>query len=374
MENEYILKMPKNVYQIIQENNMLDLTKSKLELKRYVCKSSSSKKEILKFILDDEPIMNSSKISYHCVFCKRDCKNYSVKSLIRRINKGLLNCTNCKEDNEDKQKLQSERMKKISGLCVKQTKIKKLTFSDNSNSDIIKLSNESFNKETSEFQEQYFESVQTEEEFQKLSEVIISFNNDEYDDIKKYIYYPHIIIHNDTKYAPRLYDDENDVLLKICYIKYKCMNCENEFTNRDFSVQKGRLKTMCKDCLFTNKIFKVRKDHNINGEILMYRSQFEKKLIDFCNENHILINSGPVVPYFWNEKNHKYYVDFQIDDTLIELKGNHVWHRNNMETGKWQEKEKAVREYVANSETYSEFVLIFEDKFDEFKQKLLDKI
>jgi hypothetical protein len=42
-----------------------------------------------------------------------------------------------------------------------------------------------------------------------------------------------------------------------------------------------------------------------------------------------------------------YVVDFQIPSvkTLVEIKDNHVWHKKQVETGKWGKKEGAARKW-----------------------------
>jgi hypothetical protein len=74
----------------------------------------------------------------------------------------------------------------------------------------------------------------------------------------------------------------------------------------------------------------------------MYQSKLELKFINWCNSNNIIVNNGPVVDYLFNGKNHKYRIDFQIDDLLIEIKDFHIWHKNQVESGKWAAKLSAV--------------------------------
>ena len=50
-------------------------------------------------------------------------------------------------------------------------------------------------------------------------------------------------------------------------------------------------------------------------------------------------------------------VDFMINNYLIEIKDNHIWHKNDIKSGKWQAKELAVNILVKNGE-YKDFLFI----------------
>ena len=93
----------------------------------------------------------------------------------------------------------------------------------------------------------------------------------------------------------------------------------------------------------------------------MYQSKFELKFIRYCNEHKIDITNGPKVAYRMNNKNCTYKVDFAIPKikTLIEIKDNHIWHREQVTSGKWGEKIKGVDNYIITSSMYSNFKVIF---------------
>jgi hypothetical protein len=65
-----------------------------------------------------------------------------------------------------------------------------------------------------------------------------------------------------------------------------------------------------------NKVFKIRKTHNINNEIILYQSKLEFKFITWCNNNGIILYNGPKVEYVFNEKSRIYRVDFRINNIL----------------------------------------------------------
>ena len=49
------------------------------------------------------------------------------------------------------------------------------------------------------------------------------------------------------------------------------------------------------------------------------------------------------VEYIFNEKMHKYRVNFQINELLIEIKDFHVMHKNQVLSGKWDAKIEAIK-------------------------------
>uniref|UniRef100_A0A6C0E074 Uncharacterized protein n=1 Tax=viral metagenome TaxID=1070528 RepID=A0A6C0E074_9ZZZZ len=345
--------LPTKIISINSNNNIINITNEKIEIKLFVSKYSSTKKSIYKIILNDIPISVKAKITYNCVFCNNYCENYSVKSLLRRINLGCLNCTLCKEFSSIKKENQSKRFKGMKRLKLPiKTKTNNLIIPKN----YIYDSMVAFQKETAKFQEQYFLSNFTIEMFSKINDKIININGIAFDK-NKYIYVPYYIVRNNVKYVPVIHDIEKDVIIKIKKIEYKCESCLISFTNNKLKIQRARKKIMCKDCRFTNDAFKIRNCKNINNENLLYRSKLEKKFIDMCNERKIVINNGPIIEYDFENKKRKYYVDFIIKKYLVEIKDNHIWHKKNIESGKWQEKEKAANIYAENNN--QKYIMLF---------------
>ena len=83
-------------------------------------------------------------------------------------------------------------------------------------------------------------------------------------------------------------------------------------------------------------------------------------------ENGIKIINGPTIPYFWNLKWHKYLIDFMIPDfgDLIEIKGEHIWHKESLKNGKWASKENSAKNYAnVNNLKYN---LLFSKDIDDY--------
>jgi len=62
----------------------------------------------------------------------------------------------------------------------------------------------------------------------------------------------------------------------------------------------------------------------------------------------------------------KYHVDFYIPDKklLIEIKDNHIWHKREIDSGKWHMKEKIAKKYsIRNNLKYK---IIFTQYLEDF--------
>jgi hypothetical protein len=78
------------------------------------------------------------------------------------------------------------------------------------------------------------------------------------------------------------------------------------------------------------------------------------------NNLNILIENGPKINYSFNSKNRKYIVDFYIPsiNTLIELKDEHIWHKEQIKNGIWKSKMDKIDELLKNN-TYDNYLLIY---------------
>ena len=145
------------------------------------------------------------------------------------------------------------------------------------------------------------------------------------------------------KYSSFLYDKENDNLINFNNIEYICDNCSDIFNSTRKPKEKyiKDKKYLCPQCYMSNRVFKIKIIKNINNENIKYQSSPELKLINFCNEHDILIQNGPIVNFIFNDKKRKYRIDYYIPDynLIIEIKDNHIWHKQQIETGKWELKE-----------------------------------
>jgi hypothetical protein len=103
----------------------------------------------------------------------------------------------------------------------------------------------------------------------------------------------------------------------------------------------------------------------------MYQSKLEKKFVEWCNEKQLIVRNGPSIPYVFEEKSRVYRVDFQIADTLIEIKDFHIWHRNQIESGLWQTKIDAVNNYISEHADIEKYFFITPGNWNQMIKELV---
>jgi len=335
-----------------------------------IAKYSNTKKPIYKLKIDNKLISknNSFIVKYKCISCT-SYHTVAFNNISKKINKNIIKCRICKELDNEKRKKQSQMVlnKHLSNdVPIEILKI--------NNTEFIKISNSEFNEEETEFQHNYFRRHLNLDEFDRIKNKIISIQNNKFTDISQFQYISTLKIHNQTKYTPYLYNISNDTFEKIKYIQFKCDVCGNTFINRDLYIQKNKFKILCQDCNFTNNIFKIRNTKNCNNEKITYQSKLELKFIAYCNKNKIQVKNGPKINYIHDSKQKKYIVDFYLPqlDSLIEIKDNHCWHKENKKNGKWDAKINAV-EKLLYEKKYSEYILIYSNELEKKCNLILKK-
>jgi len=345
-----------------------------LKLVKHSSKYSNTKIQLYKIQLDGKILPRSTpyKVTYKCIVCSV-VTTFNLGNLRRKANEGKLRCYRCKEMDISKRQKQSEFMTKTYKDNGKvKPKIKLVIVNDGKYK--MHTSNFEFEKTSVDFKHKYFERHMTLPEFENIRTKIISVQNGKYD-ITNFIYCPHIIVHNQTKFNPSLYDPNTSTYIKPSYITYICEICNELFTNRDLYTQKGRTKLMCNNCNLCNNVYKVRPMENIVGTRITYQSKMELKFVLFCEQNGIVVENGPNLKYHWNGNTHTYRVDFFIPvlNALVEIKADHCWHREQVENGKWQAKLDAVTASV-KKKIHSMYFLIFPKNYEENIAYILDKI
>lgn len=371
MELSNICKLINNINYIIDGNNKIQY--NKIDCIKLVSKYSNTNIPIYKLKIDDKVISknNSFTVSYNCILCNRE-NIVSLNNVTKKINKNIIMCRICKELDAEKQQNQSNFMIKNNpqfGSYKKMEKQPKTVL------EIISDSESEFNNMSSDFIDDYYINHLTVDEFDYIKSKIISIQNGKFKDIDNFKYCPVVKCNNQARHIPMLYDIKRDVLEKIQYVTFKCEKCQNEFCNRDLEIQKNKIKIYCKNCTFCNNTFKIRAAKNCINDTITYQSKLELKFINFCNDNKIIIENGPAINYEWNNKNRKYIVDFYIPKLkmLIELKDDHIWHKQQIDNGMWKAKMDKVDELIKNN-SYSEYLLIFPKNYVEKIKYILDKI
>jgi hypothetical protein len=335
-----------------ENNNILDISNLKLELNSN--KYSSKKQDIWHILLNGKNISRKNKynFTYICSLC--NAKHIiSTTQMLRKIIKCTLRCYLCRNKDENKRASQTQTWtdKRNNPKLPEIEETVKTIF--NIRDDSIK----EFDLMDDEYKKKYFGFHLTLEDYTRISKNIISFHNGKFTDLNDIEYWPIYNSTNQMNFTHVMYHKKENILFKPHQPILKCDNCENNWRAKSIEKFKNDVKIMCKDCTCVNKIFKIRKYKNTINETIMYQSKLELKFIDWCNNNGILVKNGPKIQYNFNNKDRTYRVDFMINKKLIEIKDNHIWHSQDLKSGKWDAKEKAVFELIKQG-IYEEYTMI----------------
>jgi len=370
MESQYLT----NIIHIRDKNTNALVLKDQCTIQKITSMYSNTKQPIFKLIIDSTPISrnNAYIVRFKCHTCDIE-QEITLNLYMRKVNKNVTRCEACKNKNEEKCKNHSEFMKQnatniLSGTYNKVlTKVKQTTLEQH-----IEKSLTDWNEEDDDFKERYYLYHLTQQDYDRIRTKIVSINHGKITDIENWNYFPTYRIYNQTRFTPMLVHKHESLVEKPLYIAFKCDNCDVEFIHRDLEVVKNNLKILCQTCSLTNRTFHLRKKTLKNGEHIMWQSIPERRFIEWCEEHNIMIKNGPKVEYIFHEKPHMYRVDFELPDKklLVEIKDNHCWHKEQVESGKFQAKETAAKNWCSTN-NYT-FHVIFPKTLQRFKDSILN--
>lgn len=310
----------------VQGEEFFDILYTKAEIKEYLSKYSSSHKPTFKLYLDDKVITKEKGylVTYKCG-CGREIEIQLVRYLTKQT---PVHCKHCLET-EEKIKWHSDciKMNHLGISYIHKTGLEKRSYD--------------FESESEKFKQEYFEHNLTMDEFEIVKPHLFKVKDIEVKD-KNVILLPHENGVNHKKYRQMLMINDKKVPFKDIYLR--CSTC-----GRIFSITrmiKERVKNnnyQCKGCYLNNTVFAIKRFR----EGLTYQSKIELDFIKRCELKGIKIVDGFEIPYVFNNKSHIYRTDFFLPELkmIIEIKDMHVWHKNQIESGKWDEKEKAAKKY-----------------------------
>lgn len=346
MEN-FLKKLSNSVVQIFDENgNEIFFTKK--EVKLHLFKYSSTHKEKVTLFIDDTPISSSKKykITYRC-----DCGALSTILLEKFVLKTKLTCKKCVE-NEDKRRWHGEVIRKIhrGESYVKRNSTKQLRKYD-------------FNSESDSFKEEFYKNYLTIDEFIKCKQYIYSIHDIVLGN-KEVFFLEHENGVNFKKYRQMVMIDGKKIPFQK--IKLKCPLCGSIFSiSRPIKERVKKNNFDCRSCFFNNKVFNRKKYE----EGLTYQSNFEFQFIELCKKHNIEIKDGIKVHYYFDNAKREYTTDFLLPNLgfVIELKDNHIWHKKQLESGRWEKKENAAITYC--NQNNLKYIMLFPEDIDNFFKK-----
>ena len=336
------LKILNNILEIRKDDaTPIEIKSIKLE---FSCNKYSSKKNSIYHItLNDKHLSkrDTMNIKYKCVTCDA-IHIVGTTQFLRKVGKCSYRCSNC--------------VGTAGTIGTINAPIAPLPLSLKEQKE---ESDRVFDECDDDFKDAYYTYHLTNEDYKRISKNIISLQNGKYK-IEHLDYWPVFKTNNQMLFSSVFYDDSNNLIIKANQPIMRCDNCGNDWRAKTLEKYKNCHKILCSSCTLCNKTFKIRTAQNSINEIILYQSKLELNFINWCNNNAIIVKNGPALPYVFQGIERKYKVDFMIKDLLIEIKDNHIWYKNDIKSGKHEEKLKAVRTAIEKGD-YKEYYLITPD-------------
>ena len=364
-----------DMIQLVREKDKgVPIQYNTLSIESIVAKYSNTKQPIYKLVIDNKPISRNNNyiVKYQCATCNA-IQEISLNLFTRKMNKGGKHCHACVNNDEKKRTQHSEFM------CKESKNIFSGSYSNNilpkkmaSLQDALEFSENDWKLEDDEFKKSYFLRHLTVEDFNRIKIHIKSVGNGKIILTDDWSYFPYYRVYNQTRYTPMLINMKENQIDKLKYITIQCENCESSFVNRDIEVQKNRLKLLCNECSFSNRTFKMKHLFLKNGDRIIWQSIQERRFIEWCDNNNINIKNGPCIEYTLNDRSHTYRVDFELPDKklLIEIKDNHIWHKQQMESGKFNKKVECAKNWCV-THNYK-YIVIFPKIMSQIKEQIVN--
>lgn len=343
-----------NIIDVVDEKGSIEIKDMKLE---YSCNKYSAKKNnIYHITLNDKHLTKKSqyRIKYKCVTCS-SIHIVGVTQFLRKINKCSHRCYLCCNKDEVKREQHKEFFKNnpswLTTRAVEETVVPKTLQEMKEESELL------FEEYDDDFKDNYFKFHLSPDDYSRISRNLLSIENGKRIVNNDLEYWPIFKTNNQMVFTSVFYDKINDMILRANQPILKCDNCKKEWRAKLLERFKNSYKILCNDCTLCNNTFKIRHTKNNINETILYQSQLEMKFIKWCNDHNLTINNGPSLPYVFNDKMRKYKVDFMVNNILIEIKDDHIWHLNQVASGKWKAKEDAAHTEIQKG-TYRKYYLI----------------
>jgi hypothetical protein len=313
-------------------------------------------------------------IGYECLTCKSFNEISSLRFLRKLNSKNLAYCYTCRNQNEEKRLTHSQFMTGKNIRSHPQKEIKKIM----NNVELHEHAMSQFAQSGLTFQQKYAQCHLMDEDMLHVFPHLISLRNGKVAKctLENCTYWSVFPCSNQMKYTSVFYDASKDEIIKLDQPIMRCEECHGEWRAKNIHKMKNDIRILCKDCKLCRKIFKIRGFDTSNGDRITYQSRQEKSFIDWCEENRIVIINGPTVPYVLNTTNHVYKVDFALPSLgiLVEVKDDHIWHKQQLANGKWNAKLEGVQTYIQNQSCYNKFVMLTPQNKRNVYQEILSKL
>jgi hypothetical protein len=156
---------------------------------------------------------------------------------------------------------------------------------------------------------------------------------------------------------------------QTCFKKYG-----NENAGGSKIIQKKILETMknkygshyfqTKESIEGNRhnFFGIKRGHYITKfrRDLYFASNEELKFIKEMETLDLDVKNGPHIKYILNNKEHYYFIDFEVENLLIEIKSSHIWYIETLASGEIDAKKKAAKKYARS--VGKKFLFLLDEK------------
>lgn len=147
-------------------------------------------------------------------------------------------------------------------------------------------------------------------------------------------------------------------------IKDKCKSTNLSKYGTPFASQNLAVKLKCMQNRKFQYKMSIKRFMLKCGRQIHYQSKPELDFILQCENLDIDIDDGPVIPYQFNDKPYHYFSDFIIKNPIsnnlriVEIKGNHPYHIEDVKSGKFNAKCSAAIEFSAKM-NYDPYIVVF---------------
>lgn len=367
-----------NIHTIIDKVDGSSLETKQIQVVCTTLPYSSKKQPIWRLILNGKPLSKHSpyRVGYRCLTCERDSK-VGMTQVMRKLNGDFQHCAQCCNLDLSKRQQHSPMMTASNGLRNTKPHTSN-TPSQTSCLDLIKRSHDEFFQSLTKAEvDAYFKTHLTVEDFDRLRPHVVGIRNGhvsgaEFDRLQ---YVPITKVANQMRFSSTMYDAVSDVFIKPDQPIFRCEECETEWRGKSLELYKNAIKVLCQGCKLCRKTFR-RRSLTVNDFKVIYQSKLELKFLLWCKEHGLCVRNGPVLDYVFQDKSHKYYVDFVLPDLnmLVEVKDNHIWHKQQIQSGKWKAKMESVKQnLVKNGGVYDSYYMIYPKNWMEITKQVLSR-
>jgi len=315
--------------------NKIQLANSGIQIEFNDNKYSAKKLAVWNIYLNGKRIKKSDNyiFEYTCVSC-HSRQLLSPIALIRKVNKCATTCIECM-----RHPVLGQTPKTLSYVEKRDAAIKE------------------FNALDDDYKSVYFQNHLTPEEYLRISSNIVGFQNGKITDFENIEYWP---IYNSTtqlSFTHIMYNTQTQTVFKPHQPIMECTNCNKHWRAKTLEKFKNCHKIYCPQCSNTrNTELRYLTTRNINNSQIVYSTMHQKKFAEWCNNNGILVNNGPIINYEFAGQVKTYRIGFLVGNILIDTKDN-IWERDEKPSARWQAKETATRSLIADG-CYDEYIII----------------